>query len=31
MRRNAAKFANKAQWENFVAYYYKAYEFALNK
>lgn len=31
MRRNAAKFANKAQWEYFVAYYYKAYEFALNK
>ena len=31
MRRNAAKFANKAQWENFVVYYYKAYEFALNK
>lgn len=31
MRRNTAKFANKAQWENFVAYYYKAYEFALNK
>lgn len=31
MRRNAAKFANKAQWENFVTYYYKAYEFALNK
>ena len=31
MRRNAAKFANKAQWENFAAYYYKAYEFALNK
>lgn len=31
MRRNVAKFANKAQWENFVAYYYKAYEFALNK
>ena len=31
MRRNAAKFANKAQWENFTAYYYKAYEFALNK
>ena len=31
MRRNAARFANKAQWENFVAYYYKAYEFALNK
>ena len=31
MRRNATKFANKAQWENFVAYYYKAYEFALNK
>jgi len=31
IRRNAAKFANKALWENFVAYYYKAYEFALNK
>lgn len=31
MRRNAAKFANKAQWEHFIAYYYKAYEFALNK
>ena len=31
MRRNAAKFANKAQWENFIAYYHKAYEFALNK
>ena len=31
MRRNAAKFANKAQWENFAAYYYKAYKFALNK
>ena len=31
MRRNAAKFANKAQWENFATYYYKAYEFALNK
>ena len=31
MRRNAAKFANKAQWENFAAYYYKAYEFTLNK
>ena len=31
MRRNAAKFANKALWENFVTYYYKAYEFALNK
>ena len=31
MRRNAAKFANKAQWENFATDYYKAYEFALNK
>lgn len=31
MRRNASKFATKAQWKNFIKYYYKAYEFALNK
>lgn len=31
VRRNAAKFANKAQWKNFVKYYYEAYAFALGK
>lgn len=31
MRRNASKFATKAQWKNFVKYYYDAYAFALNK
>lgn len=31
MRRNAAKFANKAQWKNFVKYYYEAYTFAMSK
>lgn len=31
MRRNAAKFATKAQWKNFVKYYYDAYAFAMNK
>lgn len=31
MRRNASKFATKAQWKNFIKYYYDAYTFALNK
>ena len=31
MRRNASKFATKAQWKNFIKHYYKAYEFALSK
>lgn len=31
MRRNASKFATKAQWKNFVKYYYDAYAFAMNK
>lgn len=31
MRRNAAKFATKAQWKNFVKHYYEAYDVALNK
>lgn len=31
MRRNASKFATKAQWKNFIRHYYKAYEFALSK
>ena len=31
MRKNAAKFAQKAQWKNFVKYYYEAYAFAMNK
>lgn len=31
MRRNASKFATKAQWKNFVKYYFDAYAFALNK
>ncbi|RRD79328.1 glycosyltransferase [Alloprevotella sp. OH1205_COT-284] len=31
MRRNAAKFADKAQWKHFVTYYYQAYDFALNQ
>lgn len=29
MRRNAARFADKAQWEQFIRYYYEAYAFAL--
>lgn len=31
MRKNAAKFADKAQWSNFVKHYYQAYEVALSK
>ena len=31
MRKNAAKFADKAQWSHFVKHYYKAYEVALSK
>lgn len=31
MRRNAAKFADKAQWSHFVEHYYRAYEVALSK
>lgn len=31
MRKNASKFATKAQWKNFVKHYYDAYAFALNK
>ena len=31
MRKNAAKFAQKAQWKHFVKYYYDAYAFAMNK
>lgn len=29
MRRNAAKFATKAQWKNFIKFYYDAYAFAI--
>lgn len=29
MRRNASKFATKAQWKNFIKYYLEAYHFAL--
>lgn len=31
MRRNASKFATKAQWKNFIKYYYDAYAFAMAK
>lgn len=31
MRRSASKFATKAQWKNFVKYYYEAYYFAMKK
>lgn len=31
MRRSASKFATKAQWKNFIKYYYEAYDFALRK
>lgn len=31
MRRSASKFATKAQWKNFIKYYYEAYDFALQK
>ncbi len=31
MRQAAAKIADKAQWKNFIKYYYAAYEFALKK
>ena len=30
MRRNAAKFATKAQWKNFVKHYYDAYAVAMS-
>lgn len=30
MRRNASKFATKAQWKNFIKYYYEAYAYALS-
>ena len=31
MRRSASKFATKAQWKNFIKYYYEAYDFALQR
>ncbi|EHG24689.1 hypothetical protein HMPREF9332_00164 [Alloprevotella rava F0323] len=31
MRKNAAALADKAQWNNFIKYYYQAYNFALSK
>ena len=31
MRKNAAALADKAQWSNFIKYYYQAYDFALRK
>lgn len=31
MRREASKFATKAQWKNFIKYYFEAYAFALKK
>lgn len=30
MRRNASKFATKAQWKNFIKYYYEAYAHAMS-
>lgn len=31
MRKNAAALTDKAQWSNFIKYYYQAYDFALRK
>lgn len=31
MRKNAARIADKAQWQHFIKYYYEAYEVALRK
>lgn len=31
VRAKATKLADKAQWKNFISYYYKAYDFALRK
>ena len=30
-RNNAARLADKAQWKNFIKYYYQAYDFALGR
>ncbi len=30
-RNNAARLADKAQWKNFIKYYYEAYDFALSR
>ena len=30
-RNNAARLADKAQWKNFIKYYYEAYDFALGR
>lgn len=30
-RNNAARLADKAQWKNFIKYYYQAYDFALDR